>query len=901
MYAAPRRRARLSFRSVRAVLVIATAALVGSCGGGGGEGIIRPAPTPPAIALNPDGALTLTRGGTSSVAATVTGSTSAVRWRSTNAAVATVTPDVPPTTARITAVAAGNASIVAELVDQPSVSATLNVTVNAPPPATVTISPATATVNVGDSTFLVAQLGGPVGAEGRLAECRTSSATVATARVQTTAPIGCRVTGVAPGNATISAVLDNGNAAAAQVTVNANRDAIRNLVVTPATPSIEVGAAVTLAAAVEADNANVVVTRSFVSSNAAVATVNDSGRVVGVTPGTANITVTARGTGGGTREVTLSQVVSVTVRPNVPALRGFTVAPRAVDIAVGGTQGLTITPDRADPSVTVTAAFISRTPAVATIPAAEGLITGVAPGTARIVVSVTGTGAGFAPTTLTDSITVTVRALPPSISNLRVTPNPATVGRGVTLALVARVDSANASVRPTFTYTSANPATATVSATGVVTGVANGSTTVTVRATGSGTDVATTELQATVPITVIDRPAISNLVVSPEIIRLVSVGRQAPIAVRYDSVSDARVTVTYASAAPAVASVSPQGIVTVNAPGVANIIVTAVGTSATASAATLVDTVLVGAWQISLQPTVTVAWATTAQLTATVTGGLPGEPLPILWRSANPLVATVSTTGLVTGIAPGLTSVSASSTVDPSSSGGATAVTVPCRPTITAAVGQSVTDSVTQGNCSFGSSNFSSNVTFTGGSTQVSFTASSPVAASWRPNIATGTDAWRVGTNAGGLRVSVVNPSGQPHRMNIGSTPGEPTPSGRFTVAQSTTTSSSCDFIYATRGVTFSATVVNSCPQRVFLNPRLGGGATLTFSASSVTPVNLGTLVTVQVLNESGTAIFTQNFAATGPFAPTLNVSTALPGGGLYEVRVTTGAAVITYTYTVNF
>ncbi|MCU0636787.1 MAG: Ig-like domain-containing protein, partial [Gemmatimonadaceae bacterium] len=501
MYVAPPRRAH-SRSILRATALVVVTLLVAACGGGGGDGIIRPAPTPPTIALNPDGQVTLTRGASASVAATVTNSTSAVRWRSTNQAVATVTADVPATTARITAVAPGSASIVAELVDQPNISATLNVTVNAPPPATVTISPGTATTNVGDSVFFAAQLGGPAGAEGRLSECRSSNAAIATARVITGPPLGCRATGVAPGSATITAVLDNGNSNAAQLTVNANRDAIRNLAVTPATPSIEVGASVLLAATVETDNANVTVQRSFTTSAPAIATVNDSGRVVGVAPGTTNVTVTVRGSGGGTRETTLSQVVAVTVRPNVPALTALSVAPRTADIAVGQTLALTITTMRGGPAVATTAAFISRTPGVATVNPTEGLITAVAPGTARIVVSVTGTGTGFAPTTLTDSVTVTVRALPPSISNLRVTPNPGSVPRGGTLALVARVDSANATVRPTFTYASSNTAVATVSNTGVVTGVTNGSSTITVTATGSGTDVATTTLQATVPVSV---------------------------------------------------------------------------------------------------------------------------------------------------------------------------------------------------------------------------------------------------------------------------------------------------------------------------------------------------------------------------------------------------------------
>jgi hypothetical protein len=143
----------------------------------------------------------------------------------------------------------------------------------------------------------------------------------------------------------------------------------------------------------------------------------------------------------------------------------------------------------------------------------------------------------------------------------------------------------------------------------------------------------------------------------------------------------------------------------------------------------------------------------------------------------------------------------------------------------------------------------------------------------------------------------VVNPSGQPARMNFGSGPGETVPSGRFTIGQSTTAATACDFIYVTRGVSFTASIANTCPQRIFLNPRLAGAATLTMQAVGTSGVPIGTVVNVQVLNEGGSILFNQVFTAITPIGPTLNVNVALPSGGLYEVRITTSAAVANYTY----
>jgi uncharacterized protein YjdB len=721
-----------------------------------------------------------------------------------------------------------------------------------------------------------------------------------------TPSIGCRATAVAVGSTTITAILDNGNAAAAQLTVQAARTAIRNLVVTPAAPAIDVGGTVELQVAVESENTNVTLQRTFATSASAIATVSDQGRVTGVAPGTANITVTVTGSGGGTLPTTLSQVVPITVRQLPPSLRGLTLAPRTADVAVGRTQALTLTADRADASVTVVPAFTSRATGVATV-SATGVISGVAPGTAVIVASATGMGTGFASTTLTDSMTVTVRALPPAISNLRVTPTAPTVPRGQTVPLVARVDSANPSVRTTYSYASSAPTIAQVSAAGVITGVAPGSATITVTAAGAGTDVLPDTLRATVAVTVIERPAISNVEITPDSAFLF-VGGSRQVAVRYDSVPDARVTRSYATQSIITASVTAGGLIVANAAGVTGIIVTVTGTSPTASTVTVVDTIPVGVWRLTVPGALTVPWGTTSTINPTFAGGFPGIPVSVRWRTNNPLVATVSDAGVVTGIGNGNTSIVAIPSLDTLTTGNFTVVTVPCRGTLTVPAATVVTDSVTRGDCTLGTSLFSRSVAFTGVATQQAFFASTPTGASWRPNLggAAGNDAWRIAIGPGGLRVSTVIPGGQTLFQSVGSSPGATTPSGRFTVQQ-TTGSQICDNIYTARNVSFSA-LFGTCEQRVFLNPRLTAATTILVSGSCtpIVPFPFSTVIRVRAFDENGTPR-PQDY--TLPFVgPTninfTNLSFPVPAG-LYEVRwqIVSGSFTPTFscTFTINY
>jgi uncharacterized protein YjdB len=245
--------------------------------------------------------------------------------------------------------------------------------------------------------------------------------------------------------------------------------------VTIAPSSITVGSRATAAATVRdgAGNALSGRTVTWSSGNAAVASVDGSGAVTGVAPGTAEITATSEGRTG---------TASITVTP-VP-VSSVTVTPATASLVIGGTQQLTASARDATGAVLTGRAvtWTSGTPAVASI-AATGLVTAVAAGTAIITASIEGVAA---------TATITVTQTP--VASVTVTPVSFSlpVGGSQPVTATAR-DAAGTPIpgRP-VTWASSTPTVASVSTTGVVTALAVGTATITASIEGrTGTSLLT--------------------------------------------------------------------------------------------------------------------------------------------------------------------------------------------------------------------------------------------------------------------------------------------------------------------------------------------------------------------------------------------------------------------------
>ena len=245
---------------------------------------------------------------------------------------------------------------------------------------------------------------------------------------------------------------------------------VASLAVAPQTLTVGVGATAQLTATPRDANGAFLAGRSvtWASSNTAVATVNTTGLVTGVAEGQATITATSEGRSGTAALTVVVTVASVTVTP----------APASVGL--GQSVQLTATLKDANGNVLTgrVVTWASDNPAVATV-SSTGLVTGVAQGEATITAR---------SETKSGTAAITVIRMP--VASVTVTPATPTVLLGQTLSLGATPKDANGNVLNgrVVTWASDNTAVATVSSTGLVTGVAQGQATITATSeTKSGT------------------------------------------------------------------------------------------------------------------------------------------------------------------------------------------------------------------------------------------------------------------------------------------------------------------------------------------------------------------------------------------------------------------------------
>ncbi len=295
-----------------------------------------------------------------------------------------------------------------------------------PPPAvSISISPPTATINVGaTSSFNVSVTGGSPAAT--LASCTSSSSAVATV-VQNGNM--CVATGVSAGPSSITATASSGQTAQAQLTVAALPDALGTLTVAPSPVTVVVGLGVSLTPNANPASTGVTVSYAYESNAPGIATVSETGVISGVAPGSASVTVTATGSGSAFTTVTRTATVPITVVAAPDALGALEISPQTVSVAPGETAALTPDANPASPDVTVTFTYESAAPAIASVSEA-GVITGVASGNTTITVTAEGAGTGFSPVTRTVEVPVTVTVTVPAGGWVEVTQgNAHTCGR----------------------------------------------------------------------------------------------------------------------------------------------------------------------------------------------------------------------------------------------------------------------------------------------------------------------------------------------------------------------------------------------------------------------------------------------------------------------------------------
>lgn len=552
-----------------------------------------------------------------STGATLTGPT--VSWSTSAAAVATVS-----AAGVVTGVTPGSVTITATA---GSVSGTAVVAVQAIPVASVVLTPTTATILDGATLTLAAS---PRDSAGRTLTGRTVTWASSANGVASVSSNGV-VLAVAPGTATITATSE-GKAATSAVTVAPVP--VASVTVSPATATLNVGQTLTLAARV-ADSTGAVLNGravAWTSNRTTVATVNaTTGVVTAVATGTATITATSGGKSGtSTITVAVVPVATVQVSPaNATMLPGETLRLTARTLDAKGVvlTGRPVT-------------WIAGAPAIANIDA-TGLVTAVAVGSSVIVASSEGART---------SVPITV--VPVTVAKVTVSPATRALELTKALQLTASITDIRGRAIPgkVATWSSSNPNVATVSATGRVQTVALGTATITATCDGqSGTSVVTVTPINVATIAVV--PATATLLAGQGLslaLQLAdSLGRPLTTAGR---------TIAWSSATPAIATVDSTGRVVALAPGVVDVSATTNGKTGKATLTVLdVPVALVSVTPPSAQ----LQEGTTLQLTATPYDGS-GMAIPnrtATWRSSDPTLVAVDSTGRVTARAEGTASI----------------------------------------------------------------------------------------------------------------------------------------------------------------------------------------------------------------------------------------------------
>ena len=264
------------------------------------------------------------------------------------------------------------------------------------------------------------------------------------------------------------------------------------------------------------------------------------------------------------------------------------------------------------------------------------------------LISVTGCGSSITTTTTTKSL-----------NSISITPPNPSIAVNATEQFTATgnySDGSTANLSTSVTWTSSNQAFATMSGTGIATGLAAGSSTITASVSGVTGSTSLTVTAAAVTVTSI---AVSPT--SPSI--TAGATQQFTGTATYSNGTTGALTsgVTWTSSNTTAATVSSTGLATGVAAGTSTIKATADGFTATATlnvtAATLTVT------SISVSPaTPSFANGSTQQFTATATysnGTTANVTSSVTWGSSNSSVATISSAGLATGQGGGTTTISA--------------------------------------------------------------------------------------------------------------------------------------------------------------------------------------------------------------------------------------------------
>ncbi|MBR4830134.1 MAG: Ig-like domain-containing protein, partial [Muribaculaceae bacterium] len=541
-----------------------------------------------------------------------------VAWSSSDPSVAKVDQD-----GLVTALKAGNTMIIATTTDGSNLSASCAVTVNNVLASSVIVTPSSLTLDIGESSQMTATVF-PANTTDKTVTWTSDNPAIATVSVDGV------VTAVSPGVVNITATTADGSNLSATCAVTVNNVLASSVIVTPSSLTLDIGESSQVTATVYPANTTDK-TVTWTSDNPAIATVSVDGVVTAVSPGTVNITATT------TDGSNLSATCKVTV--NERQATSIVLDKSSLSLYVSQTSQLTATVYPADTG-NKTVAWTSSNPSVATVDQ-NGLVTALVAGNATITATTTDGS------DLSATCAVTVNNM--LATSITVAPSSLTLDMDQSYQLTATVYPAN-TTNKAVTWTSSDPAIATVSSDGVVTAVSPGIVNITAT-TADGSN-----LSATCKVTVNERIATGITMNKTSLSLYVSQTSQLTATV-YPADTGNK-TVAWTSSDPSVATVDQNGLVTALVAGNATITATTTdGSNLSATCAVTVNNMLANS--ITVAPSsLTLDMDQSYQLTATV---YPANTTnkAVTWKSSDPAIATVSSDGVVTAVSPGIVNITA--------------------------------------------------------------------------------------------------------------------------------------------------------------------------------------------------------------------------------------------------
>ena len=306
-------------------------------------------------------------------------------------------------------------------------------------------------LNVGGSSTLTVSYNPSNTTDSKTVTWKSSNTSVATVS-------NGKITAVAPGTATIIATCGS-KTATCTVTV---KQPLNSIGLNTTNVSLNVGASHALTVSYNPSNTTDSKTVTWKSSNTSVATISN-GKITAIAPGTATITATCGG-----------RTATCTVTVKQP-LNKIVLSSTTLSMNVGGTQNLTVSYNPSNTTDSKAVTWKSSNTKVATV--SNGKITAVAPGTAIITATCGGK---------TATCTVTVEKV---TTGIVISTKKLSMDIGTKNTLVVLDDTGANVNNKDIVWKSSNNAIATVSSSGVVTAVSDG--TVTIYATTADGKVTT--------------------------------------------------------------------------------------------------------------------------------------------------------------------------------------------------------------------------------------------------------------------------------------------------------------------------------------------------------------------------------------------------------------------------